>query len=150
VGIDVTPIFAEHLARNRGPDPRDPGHRQAPDYGIVASLEGDVLEVELTFRTGSAYCCYEWGCHVAFTPITKRWDDIRVWLLARGLRPPERIELRRTVVIDEGAVFFDFRQPDPTRRGWYAFAPVSARRYQWTTIEVPDQEVDADPDHMER
>ncbi len=46
MGIDVTPIFAEHLARKRGPDPRAPGHRQTPDYGIVASLEGDVLEVE--------------------------------------------------------------------------------------------------------
>jgi hypothetical protein len=140
MGINVTPIFAEQLARKRGPDPHDPGHRQAPDYGIVATLEGDVVEAELTFRTGCAYCCYEWGCHVAL-----RWDDLRAWLLARDLRPPERIELRRTVVIEEGAVFFDFRQPDPTRRGWYAFAPVSACRYQYAPVEVVSETRDSVP-----
>jgi len=140
--IDVTPTFVELLARNRGPDPREPGSRCAPNYDVAATLEDDVLEVELTFRAGSAYCCYEWGCHVSFTPLAKRWDDLRSRLVGLGILPPVRIELRRTVVIEKGALIFDFGEPDPTRRGWYAFAPVSAHRYQWETIEVPYHEGD--------
>jgi hypothetical protein len=136
VAIDVTGIFAEYLAGNRGPDPADPGRRQTPDYGVVATLAGDVLEVELTFRSGSAYCCHEWGCHVALIA-GKRWDGFRRRLAAHGIAAPPRIELRRTCVIEEGAIFFDFSRPDPTRRRWYAFAPVAAQRYQATAIEAP-------------
>ncbi len=59
MGIDVTGIFAEFLAGNRGPDPAHPERRQPPDYGVLATLSDDVLEVELTFRSGSAFCCHE-------------------------------------------------------------------------------------------
>jgi hypothetical protein len=48
------------------------------------------------------------------------------------------MQLRLTVVIEDGAIFFDLAKPDPTRRGWYAFAPVAARRYQASTVEAPD------------
>jgi hypothetical protein len=138
--IDVTPAFVDQLARNRGPDPSDPMRRCAPDYSIVATLEASVLEVELTFRAGCSYCCYEWGCHVSITPLAKRWDALRSRLLDLGIQPPLRIELHRTVVIQEGAIFFDFSKPDLTRRGWYSFAPVTANRFQWVTIEVPIHE----------
>jgi hypothetical protein len=36
--VDVTSIFADLLARNRGPDPLNPGRRHRPDYGVSASL----------------------------------------------------------------------------------------------------------------
>jgi hypothetical protein len=114
--------------------------RRHTERGGRAPLEGSILEVELTFHAGSAYCCYEWGCHIAFTPLAKRWDDLRRQLVDRAILLPARIELRRTIVIEEGAMFFDLRSPDPRVCGWYAFAPVSAHRYHWVSIEVPGQE----------
>jgi hypothetical protein len=57
MAIDVTPVFAAYFARNRGPDPINPDQRQTPNYGVVASLEGGVVSLEMTFRRGSAYCC---------------------------------------------------------------------------------------------
>jgi len=136
VAIDMTGIFAEYLAGNRGPNPADPQRRQTPNYGVVATLAGDTLEVELTFRSGTAFCCYEWGCHLSLID-GKRWDGFRRLLAVYGIVPPPRIELRWTCVIEEGAIFFDFFKPDLTRRGWYAFAPVAAQRCQGTAIEAP-------------
>jgi hypothetical protein len=136
VAVDVAPIFAEYLAGNRGPNPDDPEHWQRPNYGVLATLAGGILEVELTFRTGSAYCCYEWGCHVPLID-GKRWEGFRRLLAAQGIAAPPRIELRRTCVIEAGANFFDFAKPDPTRRGWYAFAPAPAQRYQARAVEAP-------------
>ena len=136
MAVDVTGIFAEYLAGNRGPDSANPERRQTPSYGVVATLMGDILEVELTFRRGSAYCCWEWGCHVALID-GKRWDAFRRLLTAHGIIAPPRMELRGTCVIEEGAIFFDFSKPDPGRRGWYAFAPATAERYQATAIEAP-------------
>src|SRR5207249_3237120 len=76
LAIDVTTILAGLLARNRGPDPLHPDRRQPPNYGVAASLEGNVLSMVLTFRKGSAYCCMEWGCHLPLTN-GKRWDGLR-------------------------------------------------------------------------
>jgi hypothetical protein len=135
VSIDVTGIFTELIAGNGGPDPADPDRRQTPNYGIVATLAGYVLTVELTFRNGSAYCCHEWGCHVALIG-GKRWDGFRQLPAAHGIAAPLRFELRWTCVIEEGAIFFDFCKPDPIRRGWYAFGPVQARRCQGTAMEA--------------
>ena len=56
-------------------------------------------------------------------------------LAAHGIVAPPQIEVRMTCVIEEGAVFFDFMKPDPARRGWYAFAPAAAHRYQAKAIE---------------
>jgi hypothetical protein len=133
--IDVSSIVADYLADSRGPIPDDPEHRKRPDSGIVAKLTDRVLEIELTFRSGSAYCCYEWGCHVALRD-GQRWDGLRRQLAAHNIAAPPRMELRLTCVIEEGAIFFDFAKPDPKRRGWYAFAPVAARCYQVTAIEA--------------
>ncbi|HZY90595.1 MAG TPA: hypothetical protein VFE78_37580 [Gemmataceae bacterium] len=146
MAVDVAGIVAEYLAGNHGLSPADPERRQTPNYGVVARLAGDVLEVELTFRSGSAYCCYEWGCHVALID-GKRWDGFRHLLAVHGIAAPPRLELRQTCVIEEGAIFFDFSRPDPTRRGWYAFAPVAAQRRQATAIEGPSPgEPSAAPD----
>jgi hypothetical protein len=141
VARDVSPILAELLARNQGPVPHNPDGRQSPDYGVTAMLEGSTLDVVLTFRSGSAYCCMEWGCHLALRD-GKRWHELRWAFAAHGVVAPPRLDLQLMGVIEEGAVFFDPFRPDPTRRGWYAFAPVAAHRYQRSASEA---ESDAAP-----
>ena len=151
MAIDVTPVFAAYFARNRGPVPGDPDTRRPPDYGVSATLDGGVIALELTFRAGSAYCCSEWGCHLAL-PAGKRWDGLRRELAARGVPAPDRLELHLAVVVEAGALFFDFRRPEPSPggRGWYAFAPDEARRYQVVVAEGCSAEAEppaaADPD----
>jgi hypothetical protein len=66
----------------------------------------------------------------------KRWDVLRGALAAHGLATPLSLELRLTCVVEEGAVFFDFAKPDATRRGWYAFQPVAAHRFQVFAAEA--------------
>ena len=97
-------------------------------------MEADVLDVELTFKKDRAYCCMEWGCHLALTD-GERWDGLRRALAAHGMTAPPRLELRLSCVVEEGAVFFDLFKPDPARRGWYAFAPAPAYRYQAVAAE---------------
>jgi hypothetical protein len=134
VAVDVTPVFAAYFARNRGPVPGDPDTRQPPDYGVSATLDGGVLELALTFRAGSAYCCDQWGCHLNLSE-DKWWEWLRRELSARGVEAPPRLELRLTVVVEAGALFFEFRRPDRSRRGWYDFAPAEEGRYQHTVAE---------------
>jgi hypothetical protein len=133
--VDVTPIFVACLARNRGLDPNDPDQRQAPNYGVSASFEGSVVNLTLTFRSGSAYCCFEYGCHLDLTA-NRRWEWLRRELSGRGLVVPPRLKLRLEVVVEEGAIFFDLSRPDPTRRGWYAFAHSAAHRYHASVEEA--------------
>jgi hypothetical protein len=134
VAVDVTPVFAAYFARNRGPVPNTPDARQPPDYGVSASLDGGVIELALTFRAGSAYCCYEWGCHLNLYE-DKRWEWLRRELSARGVEAPPRLELRLTVLVEAGALFFEFSRPDRSHRGWYDFAPAEERRYQHVVAE---------------
>ncbi len=135
MAVDVTPVLAELLARNRGPDPLNPESRRPPDYGVAASLEGNVLAVVLTFRRGAAYCCMECRCHLPLFN-GKRWDDLRRTLAAHGVAVPPRLELRLSCVVEEGAIFFDPFKPDPTRRRWYAFMPAMAHDYQVSATEA--------------
>jgi hypothetical protein len=144
LAVDVTPILAEYLTGNRGPDPADPEHQRPPNYGIVAALSGDALEVELTFRSGSAYCCLECGCHLALFN-GKRWDGLRRRLAVDGVPAPSRLQLRLDCIVEDGALFFDFTRPHPGRHGWYAFAPVAAHRYQATATEAPSPAESAAP-----
>jgi hypothetical protein len=119
------------------PDPTDPEQRLPGNYGVVARLEGGVLQLELTFRSGVHYCCFEHGCH-HFMTASRRWDLLRADLARQDLPLPSRLELRIEVIIEEGALFFDWRQPDPHRRGWYGFAPEEAGRYRDTVLEAPE------------
>jgi hypothetical protein len=137
VATDVTPVLAGLLAGNDSPDPLNPGQRRRSDYGVSARLDGNMLDVVLTFRRAAAYCCYEWGCHLALTHGQgKRWDRLRRALAAHGVAAPARLELRLSCVVEEGAMFFDFSKPDPTRRGWYAFGPAQAHHYQARMVEA--------------
>jgi hypothetical protein len=137
--VDITPIFAEHLARNRGPDPANPDRRQPPEYGIAAQLDGSVVDLRLTFLRGRAYCCYEAGCHLGLTG-GKRWNGFRKALADCGIAAPARIELRVEVVVEDGAIFFDLFKPDPARRNCYEFAPVPGQSYRHTHVEGSDSD----------
>jgi len=102
---------------------------------VVATLDGNSLVVELTFRTGAAYCCPEWGCHLALTD-GKRWDVLRNTLSEQAVVTPARLELRLLCVVEEGAVFFNPIRPDLTRRSWYAFDPAAADNYEASATEA--------------
>jgi hypothetical protein len=134
VAVDVTPVFATYFARNRGPVPGDPDSLQSPDYGVIASLEGSAIDLTLTFRASSAYCCYEWGCHLNLHE-GKQWELLRRELSACSLVLVERLELRLAVVVEPEALFFDCSRPDPKRRGWYAFASGEAFQYKVVVCE---------------
>jgi hypothetical protein len=134
MAIDVTSVLKELLAANRGPNPTDPETRQSPDYGVAASLEGTVLDVVMTFKKDRAYCCMEWGCHLALFD-GRRWERLHEALAKSGVVAPPSLRLQLSCKIEEGAVFFDFSKPDQTRRRWYAFAPVAAHEYKVVTVE---------------
>jgi hypothetical protein len=127
--VDVTSIFAACFARNSGPVPGEPEKRHPPNYGVSANIDGASLDVTLTFLTGSAYCCSEWGCHLNLRE-GKRWDWLRRELSACELDAAETLELRLTVIVEAGALFFDWSRPDSARRCWYAFSPVAAHQYR--------------------
>ena len=133
--VDVTLILKDLLAANRGPDPTDPETRQSPEYGVAASLEGNVLDVVLTFKKDRAYCCMEWGCHLALLD-GKQWDKLRHLLSESAMVAPKSLRLQLSCKIEEGAVFFVLSKPDPSRRGWYAFAPVAAHEYKVVAVEA--------------
>jgi hypothetical protein len=135
MAVDVTVILQELLAANRGPHPTDHETRQSPDYGVAATLEGNVLDVALTFKKDRAYCCMEWGCHLALFD-GRRWEGLHEVLAESGVVAPPSLRLQLSCKIEEGAVFFDFSKPDRTRWGWYAFAPVAAHDYKVVTVEA--------------
>ena len=132
---DVTSVFVEKLARNRGPHPDDPDCTQASEYGVLASLEGRVLDVVLTFRSGVAYCCFESGCHLALFD-GQRWHGLRRVFTAQAVVAPQQLELHLSCVIEEGALSFNIFKPDPTRRGWYEFESATKYQYNVSVLEA--------------
>jgi hypothetical protein len=112
----------------------DPDTRHSPDYGVSASLDASILDVVLTFRSGAAYCCMEPACHLALAR-GKGWEALRSALSALDVDLPVHLELRLVCVVEDGALFFDFSQPDPARRGRYAFKPAVARKFHVTANE---------------
>lgn len=135
--VDITPVFSEYLARNKGPVPRNPELRQAPNYGVSATLKDSVIDLTLTFRSGSAYCCYESGCHLKLCD-GKQWTWLHRELHVRGLATARPLELRLEIVVEAGSLFFDFTRPDSNRRGWYDFATERDLRFQKVLIEGPE------------
>ncbi len=144
MAVDVTPMFAAYFARNRGPTVDDPAAREPPDYGVSARLDGPSVELTLTFRAGAAYCCYEWGCHFALGE-GNLWGWLRRELAGGGLAAPGRLNLRLSVVVEAGAMFFDYARPVHGHRGRYALSPSDAARYQVVVDEArgPDVEQSA-------
>lgn len=68
----------------------------------------------------------EWGCHLD----GRLWQTLHESLEAFGAVVPPNLRLQIHCIIEEGAVFFDFAQPDPSRRGWYAFSTAAAYDYK--------------------
>jgi hypothetical protein len=100
--VDVTPAFAGYFARNRVPYQDEPRTQQPSKYGVSATLDDGVIDLELRFLADSAYCCYEWGCHLTLSNGT-RWDWLRRELATREIPTPDRLELRLVVTIEAGA-----------------------------------------------
>lgn len=134
MAFDVTSVLAELLLRNRGPTPIDSVKRVPPNYGIAASLDGNHLDVVLTFRTQAAYCCMEPGCHLALSN-GKRRESLRRGLDTHDIVVPARLQLRLLGVVEEGAMFFDLssKQIGP---GYYAFRSAAAFEYQISNTEA--------------
>jgi hypothetical protein len=132
---DVSHVLSGIMARNRGPDPLDPEIRQQPNYGVAASLDGNVLSMVLTFRRGSAYCCYDWGCHLDLYN-KKQWKKLREALALNGVSAPAQLLFKLSCVIEEGAIFFNMLRPDPVRKCWYEFEAVPAHHYEASTHEA--------------
>ena len=135
MAVDVTGILKVMLGRNWGPNRRTPERREVPNYGVAATLVGDVLNVVLTFQKDCDYCCMEWGCHLMLFD-GQRWERLREIFTAQGVIVPSILKLRLTCIIEEGAYFFDFAKPDP--KGEFEFAPVKALQYEVTTAETSD------------
>ncbi|MHB1560988.1 MAG: hypothetical protein ACYC61_26335 [Isosphaeraceae bacterium] len=133
MAVDLTNVFAGHFAGNLGPVPDDPDVRRAPDYSLSAGLDGGVVELVLTFRAGAAYCCYELGCHLSVDE--DWWEWLRCELAARRVEAPPQLELHVTVVVEAGALFFDSRRPDGSRRFWYDFTPAGPCRHSHVFFE---------------
>jgi hypothetical protein len=134
MSTDLTSVFVEYLAGNRGPVQGDPEVRQAPNYGLLASWEADRVQLQLVFRSGSAYCCYELGCHLLKSQESE-WEWLRKKLFDLNANLPLKLELHVQVVVEEGALFFDLLKPDPSHRGHYSFTSVSAKRYERVLLE---------------
>jgi hypothetical protein len=116
MAVDITPVFATYFGRNRGPVPGDSEARQAPNYGVSASFDGVGIDLGLTFRAYSAYCCYQWGCHLSLYE-GKRWEGLRRELSGLNLELPSQLVLRLAVTVEPGAMFFDWSRPEPSPRG---------------------------------
>lgn len=130
MAVDVTSAFVAYVAGNGGPTAADPNARERPEYGLSASFDGAAIDLNLTFRAGSAYCCGEWQCHFMLFP-TRRWDKLRRELTILGLELPARLELRVDVVIEAGAQFFAPGSPRAPR----VLASSKAHRYRQTVAE---------------
>jgi HEAT repeat protein len=133
--IDVTPAVVALLSHDRTAGPAERGREWRCDLGVAASLTGDALAIELTYRRGCTYCCWEWSCHLMLLD-GERWHGLRRELAALGIEVPAPMRLQVVCVVEEGALFLDRARPDPTRRGQCAYAPVTALRYVHSAIEA--------------
>lgn len=131
---DISDVLAALLADNRGLDPNHPEVRQLPNHGIAATIETDLIDLVLTFRRGTAYCCMEWACHLGFVR-GERWVKLRRALTVRNITVPDQLNLHLQCIIEEGAMFHDFSRPDPTRRGVYALISSEAFCYELSVAE---------------
>jgi len=129
MATDVTEILKRLLSVNRGPSKFAPDARQPVDYGVAAALAGDRLEVVITFKKDQAYCCNEWGCHLAL-PGDKPWSKLRGLFSESGVAAPPSMSLSLLCEIEPGALFFDLTRPAPQRRRLYALTPASGHSYE--------------------
>jgi hypothetical protein len=132
LAADISTYICEMLSTNRVLD----SEQSLPEYGITAEIEGATISLVFTFLSGKAYCCEIWGCHLSLHPGT-RWDELRRILTTHGIALPEQLDLSIRVVVEEGALFFEFVNPNPPRQGLeYPLAPVAASSYDDFSVEA--------------
>ncbi len=129
MAVDLTSVFAAYLSCNRGPMADNPAAREPPDYGLSARLDRAAIELAMTFRAGSAYCCFEWGCHLDLKE-GMQWVRLRQGLASLGIDVPNRMELYLVLAVEAGSLFFDFGRPLPGHRGCYELFPSKAKRIE--------------------
>jgi len=98
---DLTDVMVRLLGRNQSPDPCRLGEKTPSLDGITASLQQDLLRIEMRFLSRSAYCCMEPACHLP-TREGKRWRSLRRAMAAEGLEPPNRMRTELRMVVEEG------------------------------------------------
>ena len=123
--LDISHVF-DALGARRQVNPHSP-ELVLPRYR--AALAGNIVDITMTFVTGSHYCCVEWGCHL---PLHDKdmWRWLRRALTAIAAAPEEPMRARVTITVECGALFFDVSRPDPAQRGRYAFAPMQTWGYE--------------------
>jgi len=135
VTIDISDQIREMLSTNRVLDPEP----SLPEYGIAATLDGATISMVFTFLRGRSYCCKYWTCHLSLHS-GGRWDKLRRILTAYDIALPEQLDLSIRVVVEEGALFFEFGKPNPPRQGLeYPLVPVAASSYDDFTVEADDE-----------
>lgn len=108
--VEVTAIVEKYLASNRGPKLDRADQPGSPDYGIDASLDGALLAITLTLKSGRLYCCGEPGCHLALSS-AKRWTRLRTLFQESEVELPPQLELRLHFRVEPGALFLDLASP---------------------------------------
>ena len=97
----IASAIRAHYARSTGPDGAPPDYRFAVTR---ASPDGSEFTLNLTFKAGSHYCCFEAGCHLGLFEADD-WRRIRACLRREGIAPEAPIVIRAVhVVVEEGAV----------------------------------------------
>ena len=132
--IDISPVIVSLLSNNLGPSLENPEIKIQPNYGISASCENGLIELELIFRRDAAYCCMEWGCHLGFIS-GDSWEKFRLVLSAEIPILPDKLTAHLKCIIEEGARFFDLSRPDPQRKDRFAFYSAGPFRYEVSAIE---------------
>lgn len=132
--IDISHVFIARFGRNLGPVLGQPEIRRPPEYGVDASFENATIHLKLTFRCGRAYCCAEPSCHLRLSD-GKGWDRLRQDLAVAEFELPPKLELLLLTVVEPGALFFDLSRPDPSCRGWYAFASAKGHEFEGRYVE---------------
>jgi len=123
--LDISHVF-DALGARQPADPHSP-ELVVPRYR--AALAGLIVDITMTFVTGSRYCCVEWGCHLPLHD-EDTWRRLRGALTAIGAAPEQPMRARMTIAVECGALCFDVSRPDPAQRGRYTFAAMQALDYQ--------------------
>jgi hypothetical protein len=93
---DLTKVFAGLLSQNRN----------RPDYGVDATMSADEPRIDLvmTFKSGSRYCCAEPGCHLSAFQAAF-WTRLRLRLVEAGIAdPPFPLTLHVKGIVEDGAI----------------------------------------------
>jgi hypothetical protein len=101
----VAHVLRHMLTRNR----RANGN---PDYYGVdirhVSGDGRSFDLILTFKSGTRYCCWEWGCHLLLCGTPKLfWKRLHEGMAELGLALRGPLRIRRLACVIEAGAYMD-------------------------------------------